>query len=76
MRPVLVSAFLILSAVKLVGQEELLPLMYNESLREKIESELIDQPSRDIERKPFVYTVDTIALPFFLRDTIVVLTLP
>ncbi len=65
MRPFLILYFLILSALQLAGQEELLPLMYNESLREKLESESFDQLTRDIERKPFIYTVDTIVLPFF-----------
>ena len=56
---------LLSSFFSLSGQEELAPLMYNEALRGEISIESTSIASRDIERKPFIYKVDTIPLPFF-----------
>lgn len=48
------------------AQDTLAPLMFNEGLRQSIELEHHGQNiTRDIERKPFIYLVDTITLPFF-----------
>ena len=65
MRALITVILLFVTFLGLFGQEELVPLMYNEGLREKLETENNKEATRDIERKPFIYKVDTIQLPFF-----------
>lgn len=46
----------------LLGQEEIVGLRFNEQLR--ITSSADDFGSRNLERRPFIYIIDTIDLPF------------